>query len=581
MARKLYWICIVAALAAAVLLGVQRVALEQANRSVEMVVDFRSAERLGQAAGHSTQAVMTALREAGVQGAAVAERPLADYLIQGRPLPEALTAAWWQEPLEMPVLLTERGEFWVEDRQLVESVGLRVVPRPATKRFLESETEVADALAGLASPLVIFSSAEIPGYPEGLAETRRALRDADAVVGLVEFFNQRGIAHVARPHESVRVYAVSAREMAVLSDARILARYLRAVRERNMRVLYLHPFFTGDAPLERTVELVESTRSLLESSGYAWGSAEPFPPWTVRPAALAVIWLGIWAAFGLCLQAVWRGPSRWIHGGLLVLWLLSLAAGAVLPLWTRQGMALFAAVVFPCLALLTAGRPGPAFVRFGLACLVSAIGGLLVAGTLSGTEFLVKLAEFRGVKLMHVLPPAAMVVFGLYADFLPAVDVGQLKRRTQQLAASSIPVVLLGAAVVVVGLLFVYLRRTGNFGIPVSHWEIAVREGLEQLLVARPRTKEFLIGHPALILALSRTRSWHWLWVPGIIGQLSIVNTFSHLHTPLLITCLRTVNGIVLGAAAGLLLILLCRWLGRWLPFDRCVRLLRVPESWR
>lgn len=581
MAKRVYWVCIAAALVVAVVVGVQRVALEQANRSVEMVVDVRSAERLAAAGGHSTEEVLAALRDAGVHGAAVADRPLVDYLVQGRPLPEALEAAWWQEPLEMSALLMERGEFWPEDRQLAESLGLRVVPRPAKKRFTESETEVADALAGLVSPLVIFSSAEIPGYPDDLAETRRVLRETGAVVGLVEFFNQRGLAGVALPHESVRVHAVSAREMAVLSDDRILARYLRAVRERNMRVLYLHPFFTGDAPLERTVGLIEDTRELLEANGYRWAQAEPFPPWSVGPGVLAVIWLGIWAAVGLCVYTVWRGPVRWMLGGLLALWVLSAAAVWVSPLWSRQGMALLAAVTFPCLAIWTAARPGPVLVRFATACLVSIVGGLFVAAALGGTEFLVKLAEFRGVKLMHVLPPAVVLMYGLYADLLPTRDMQRLKRRTGELVTSSIPVVMLGAAALGAALVFVYLRRTGNFGIPVPQWEIALREGLEQLMVARPRTKEFLLGHPALILALSRSRRWHWLWVPGIIGQLSIVNTFSHLHTPLLITGLRTANGMLLGAAAGVVLVFVCRWMGRWLPFDRGIRLLRVPESRR
>jgi len=42
--------------------------------------------------------------------------------------------------------------------------------------------------------------------------------------------------------------------------------------------------------------------------------------------------------------------------------------------------------------------------------MVSLLGALFVVGTLSGTEFLVKMEEFRGVKLMHVLP-IALVAF--------------------------------------------------------------------------------------------------------------------------------------------------------------------------
>ena len=39
------------------------------------------------------------------------------------------------------------------------------------------------------------------------------------------------------------------------------------------------------------------------------------------------------------------------------------------------------------------------------------------------------------------------------------------------------------------------------------------------------------------------------------IGQVSLVNTFAHIHTPLFISLLRTVNGLWIGLIIGLLLI--------------------------
>jgi hypothetical protein len=76
------------------------------------------------------------------------------------------------------------------------------------------------------------------------------------------------------------------------------------------------------------------------------------------------------------------------------------------------------------------------------------------------------------------------------------------------------------------------------------------------LLVARPRTKEFLIGHPLLVAALDqrlrgRKSLSGWLMVGAVIGQLSMVNTFSHIHTPLWVSGLRTGLGLVLGLAIG------------------------------
>jgi hypothetical protein len=121
-------------------------------------------------------------------------------------------------------------------------------------------------------------------------------------------------------------------------------------------------------------------------------------------------------------------------------------------------------------------------------------------------------------------------------------------------------------AAVIVGLL---LARTGNDpGVGVSGTEMSVRNLLDRYLV-RPRTKEFLIGHPALLatLLLSAGRPRRSRFIPfallGAIGQVSMVNSFCHLHTPLLMALVRTFNGLWLGVLVGFVL----AWVtGRWLP---------------
>ena len=48
-------------------------------------------------------------------------------------------------------------------------------------------------------------------------------------------------------------------------------------------------------------------------------------------------------------------------------------------------------------------------------------------------------------------------------------------------------------------------------------------------------------------------RRYGWLFVLAIgIGLGDVIDTFSHLHTPLAISLLRIVNGAVLGAVTGL-----------------------------
>ena len=97
---------------------------------------------------------------------------------------------------------------------------------------------------------------------------------------------------------------------------------------------------------------------------------------------------------------------------------------------------------------------------------------------------------------------------------------------------------------------------------------------MDTLLFVRPRTKEFLLGHPLLIVGIAlwiRARAadapptWKgWAAVAlavGAIGQTSVVNTLCHLHTPIALSMARLGVGWVAGGILGFLL-----WavVGRW-----------------
>ncbi|MGB4614672.1 MAG: DUF5693 family protein, partial [Limnochordia bacterium] len=147
----------------------------------------------------------------------------------------------------------------------------------------------------------------------------------------------------------------------------------------------------------------------------------------------------------------------------------------------------------------------------------------------------------------------------------------------QGLYRASVPVkyLLLLALAAVVGA--VYVLRTANFILPIPQLEIALREGLERVLVVRPRFKEILIGHPALV-ALAASKKRHPLLMSlAVIGQLSLINTFTHTHTPLFISALRTVYGLIIGYIIGILVWNVYQKLRRRAADDPRFRLLRLP----
>jgi len=82
------------------------------------------------------------------------------------------------------------------------------------------------------------------------------------------------------------------------------------------------------------------------------------------------------------------------------------------------------------------------------------------------------------------------------------------------------------------------------------------------------------LGHPLMIVGIylylknrseigekpsSGKESWQLFIILGMIGQVSVINSFCHAHSPLVISVLRTVNGIWLGMATGTLLLIALR----------------------
>jgi hypothetical protein len=202
--------------------------------------------------------------------------------------------------------------------------------------------------------------------------------------------------------------------------------------------------------------------------------------------------------------------------------------------------------------------------------LFSLVGGLHVVALLASLPFIVKANQFAGIKLAHLLPVLA-VGWGYALDTVNATSFAdareRIRRRWRQITGYPVTVGLVVAVLLALGLLALVLMRTGNEpGIGVSAIEMKMRETLERYLLARPRTKEFLVGHPALVLALAMSaagigrRAWIPLLLVGVIGQASVVNTLCHIHTPLALSLPRILLGWLLGAIIGTLAFVAIRW---------------------
>ena len=545
--KRALWIIILLAAVVAGGVFIQRWILETPNRRVEIVYDLPGLLELSEEIGEPVENLLADLKAAGVKTIAIQPESLGEHLLAGKPVPAEVFYHLPEELSDLTPFLTLPISFEPEHFELVSKAGLLAAPK------LNTAPWKVDPIWLDTNPQLLIVSGQ------GIM-TSEQLGGSQATIALVEFATP--LIDEGDPNTMVRLHGISAREMRVLSDERILNRYLRAVKERNMRVLYVRPFVQGEESWERSLNLLANLETRLNNAGFELGTATPFTPWNLAAFWTGFVGAGIWAAAVLYGMSIFpRFSKLFVWAGLLA-YLASLALLLVSPILAKQGLALLAAIVFPCLSLQMYLGNNP-FKRFWGVSAISMLGALFVVASLNGTEFFIKMAEFRGVKLMH-LAPIALVCFTLVR---PLRDWWKKEIPVRYLVFAG----CLGLAGVL------YILRTGNFGIPVPNFEIQAREFLENLLRVRPRTKEFLLGHPALYFAVNAKQPQKSWWLPvAVIGQISLVNTFTHTHTFLGVSLLRTFYGLVFGYLLGWLLTKLYYLGKRWLEGDHGFRVLRV-----
>jgi|GEM_PF-539754 len=437
--------------------------------------------------------------------------------------------------------------------------GFALVPRLRNQRSLPSPDLAVDILGEahrMASPgpgLLICEGEEILGFPKATEQVVQALVDQGWLFGFVEFAKQSGdkvIADRVVPRV-VRVHSISDEEMEIYTPDRALKRFVLAATERNVRAIYLKPFHLdqqGVDLLTFNTEYFTAVREALVAQGFAISSTSngtmtnELGPWPVATAVPPPSMLRNVLALGVAFVAP-----------LLAVWLLATRLPAFLDRADRGDR--FGAGAMALLWL------------WGWGCAAA----LLVASLLSEPHYMLQTRSFSGVTLALLGPVALSAI--LWVRVLvqdpptklwdQAILLGNFPIHVKHLAVGGL--VLIAAMIVIL--------RSGNEPVGgVSPVELAFRAFLGDLLDVRPRTKEFLLGHPALVLGLyllfqkrPTLRPWAFpLLVGGLLGVTSFINTFQHLHTPLAISISRTLLGMGMGLVIGGVIAIIIELLARW-----------------
>ncbi|MFB3882550.1 MAG: DUF5693 family protein [Armatimonadota bacterium] len=620
---------LVVGVAASAYLAAGRWRIEQANRTVEVIVDADDARLVAAASGKPMGELLAELRQSGAGALAVREMTVGDLAGSGRVM---LLSAADQTNLITPdqklaesvvrslALRLPRARFGVspspptvivdlpgdeltdvpaglrpEDVNAARQAGLRLVARP--RNFPGATPEAVGAAIALAKQagarLVVFDKEEALGFDGLLATTAEAFEKEGLLFGYVEMAAQRGDAGLARriPTRVVRVHSITEADMLTMTPPIAVPRYARAVQERNIRAVYVRLLTRPQKDAAgANLRYLKAVTDAIRGEGFKLGPAAPFsapngwpPRWARGLAALGVIAGGL-----LTLRRFVPLPAGWTWFAFIVALVLGAGVGAKRPEMVAPLGGMCAALAFPTLAtvwtLQRAAQPGlrAPFVRLlgaalrglALASLISFAGALLIVGLYSRAAYLSGVTPFTGVKA-SLLVPLALVFVAVALGLPMRLDpMGQwwarVKLRAEQFLRQPVTFLVAAAVVVALGALAFALTRSGNQpALSPSAIELKFRHLLEVVLAIRPRTKEFLLGHPALMLGIALALRGRRSWLPLVallaaLGQVSLLNTYCHFHTPLAVSLLRTLNGLWVGAVIGVSVVLLWRWL-----FDR------------
>ena len=487
--------------------------------------------------------------------------------------------------------------------QEVSNRGFNVIVRPTNfknvtpedTRYVFSRINDIPNVTG-----IVFTGKEILGAPKYLDETLKELNSRNIpligieAVNQLQYDPQAGFNELAamKGYSVGRLYTIAKDELKKITPEEASQRYYISDIERNIR-FNLFPLYedgqNNTTSLQTTINYIAESRDKLAEKGFEFGRGDVYPSYNPNPLLVVVTMVGSIALFVFVLQML---VAMRTHKQLVLFFALSLASIVVYIITSGTMItllwALSAAVMAPVGAMImvmdhwksiasdTPVGPwratGYALMYLVGAALFAAVGAMFIASMLGNTRFFMEFAIFRGVKLTFVLPIVLVAI--AYLQRFPLWKGRMLNSKEEAINFVKefltmdvrFYVFLVVGALATVG--YVFVGRSGHTaGVPVPAAELMLRRFLENTLYARPREKEFIIGHPAFMLAtFAFLRKWplviHFiLTIAGVIGIASMVETFCHLRTPVMMSIMRGVDGLWIGAILGVVAILAARFL--------------------
>ncbi len=556
----------------ALILAWQRVAFERAYNTVGLTIDYGDVVQQARENGLETDDLLKRYKALGVNGVSVYE-PSLGRLVQNDLVLYREGSEWRNQRLSLRLDVSEirsreyylrslkagvaerfiakyqypvrqvqiDGQFWTAfplnilalpagpDLALqadLEQLGFYLVYRPFEAGALRDPGADFPKV-----PFIVYAGDEITGNSTEQKRQKILERTKNTITGMVESVKQDGLEDILKVNPTVRVFAIPAAWQKRLVPEEASSKFILAARERNHRLLYLRPY----ERIDDTETFFKAILAGLERADLKLGQPIALE-FTQDTLLTRLSFFG--ALLGLALFATlfpwwWLGAATAL--GVLGISIFFAGFGA-------KGLALCTALVFSVLGFALARAK---LLDWARATGITVMGAFFVSALGVSRNEVLAIEPFAGVGLLLVLPP---VLLGL--TMIPKQDIRKTIRELWNTPVSLGLIALMAFAAAALAL--IVLRRGNDTGAGISDAEAKARVAVQDSII-RPRSKELALHAPGLIGLSGLFPSWlnNLLLMASSIGQASIIGSFTHFHTPLLISLLRTVNGIAIGGAIG------------------------------
>ncbi|MDP4133751.1 MAG: DUF5693 family protein [Bacillota bacterium] len=353
-------------------------------------------------------------------------------------------------------------------------------------------------------------------------------------------------------------------------ETKFLYRYnqlLNSTIDRNMRFITVTQQIINKKSYVQSKNLtVRSTKAYIDEIkrlGYdVNGQAPVFDNYTahnrVDGAAAAVIMI----MFALLMIEMITG-KRYYGLTVVALILSALTAGAtvLMPVALLSLYSSLCSVIIPCFGMtvlfwiLKQAKDKMNVASLTFVCALGLIitlslSGLVMISLLSGVSYYVNNDIFRGIKLALFTPILYTAVLYYFMFARKSSSISEDLRKALN-AKIKVYWILIAGFFGVIG--FIYILRSGNVS-SISSVELIMRNTITNIFSARPRTKEFFVGYPCLVLFVyyfkkSDSKLLQWLFATGSsILAASTINSFCHVFTDASTIYMRIVNSMIVAS---------------------------------